>query len=129
MNKIGVYCMLRRFFELHDRGLGSEREVTPEEFVELIKKHSPKYEKLKFSTCIAMFMLSHNPLYEKRHPLSCRGRDWVAVRAAYKLRGDQRDYNSVLENEADYVYHTIVTEADELKKAEKEAVQSQSASA
>ena len=108
-------------FESKEKSQGIDRKLEPNEFVDLIKTRNPGYEKLTFGICTAMYGLSCSPLYEVRFRKSCRGRKWRAVREAFDARGHQRDEQSPDENEALYIYNTMMREADELKAGKGEA--------
>ena len=121
LDMLGVYYNMGKKFESKERSQGIDRKLEPDEFVDLIKTRNPGYEKLTFGICTAMYGLSYSPLYEVRFRKSCRGRKWRAVRDAFDARGHHRDEQSPDENEALYIYNTMMREADELKAGKGEA--------
>ncbi|CAF9937948.1 MAG: hypothetical protein ALECFALPRED_007454 [Alectoria fallacina] len=115
LDMIGVYYNLGNFFG----SLGKDRKLETDELVDVIKSHNTTaYAKLTYDMCLMLRNLSANPLYitSPQYRKTCRGQKWVSAKIAVVAREYKRDDTNQAENEALYIYQTIVKEADELKK-------------
>ena len=120
VDMICVYFELGKYFEARDKAQGSPQVLEPEELVNVIKSHNEKeYAKLTFEMCTDLYKEIQNPGIHE-HPKykgQVQPNKWIAVRVALIGRKWRRDETNQHENEAQYIYHTIVKEADELKAA------------